>query len=142
MGPPLLTPRCRHSSCTIQSDDGSRKCIIIIGGWTEKVKFSKSTEILYLAEQKWVQGPELPGGIRSPACIPLPPTSNFACVVVGGYTFNNTSRTSWVDTWLTPGGQNEVTLPNVYGLDKNLMKWTLLGKIKTSRTNHIALPVS
>ena len=129
MGPSLLTPRCRHSSCTIQSDDGSTRCVIIIGGWTDEEQNSKSTEILYIADQKWVQGPNLPVGIRSSACVALPPASNFACVIIGGYTIEATSS-------------NEVTCPNVYGLDKNLMKWTFLGEIRTSRTRHIALPVS
>ena len=129
MGPPLLTPRCCHSSCTVQSDDGSTKCIIIIGGLTDEEQNSKSTEILHIADQKWVQGPNLPVGIRNSACVALPPTSNFACVIVGGYT-NDVSQS------------NEVTYPNVYGLEKNLMKWTLLGEIRTSRTCHIALPVS
>ena len=129
MGPPLLTPRCRHSSCTVQSDDGSTKCIIIIGGLTDEEQNSKSTEILHIADQKWVQGPNLPVGIRNSACVALPPTSNFACVIVGGYT-------------IEANQSNEVTYPNVYGLEKNIIKLTFLGEIKTSRTFHIALPVS
>ena len=137
MGPPLLTPRCRHSSCTIQSDDGSTKCIIIIGGLTEneeieefeEIKVSKSTEILYFAEQKWVQGPELPVGLAAAACIALPPSSNFSCIVIGGTT--EVAYTSY-----------GAISSNVYGLDKNLMKWTLLGQIRTSRSCHIALPIS
>ena len=147
MGPPLLTPRCRHSSCTIQSDDGSTKCIIIIGGWTDEEENSKSTEILYVADQKWVQGPNLPVGIRSAACVALPPTSNFACVVVGGYTLEDPSSGEphlEDHHWMTIIGPPhlDVTYPNVYGLDTKLMKWTLLGEIRTSRTCHIALPIS
>ena len=129
MGPPLLTPRCRHSSCTIQSDDGSTKCIIIIGGQTDLEEFSKSTEILYLAKKSWVKGPELPEGVNSAACVALPSTSNFACVVIGGFTKEAVSL---------PGA----TSSNVYGLNKDLNGWTFLDKISTSRAIHIALPIS
>ena len=124
MGPPLLTPRCGHSSCTIQSDDGSIKCIIIIGGWTDEEHNSKSREILHIVDKKWVQGPNLPVGIRNSACLALPPTSKFFCVLIGGYTKEN-SYTS-----------------NAYGLNRSSNEWTLLGKIRRGRYNHIALPLS
>ena len=122
-GPSLFTPRVGHSSCVIQSDDGSDKCIIIIGGWTDQESFLKSTEILDLTDQKWVQGPELAVGMRAAACVALPPSSNFACVVVGGWT------------------KKEDCSSNVYGLDKSLMEWKLLGKIRNGRHSHIALPI-
>ena len=128
-GPPLLTPRCCHSNCTIQSDDGSTKCIIIIGGLTDQGKVSKSTEILYLAEQNWVQGPELPVGIVAAACVALPPSSIFTCVVIGGTTHKVYTLKGAISS-------------NVYGLDKNLNKWILLGKIITPRVFHLALPIS
>ena len=124
MGPPLLTPRCRHSSCTIQSDDGSTKCIIIIGGWTDHESFSKSTEILDLTDQKWIQGPELAVGIKAAACVALPLSSNFACVIVGGKS------------------KKDYYSSDVYGLDKNSTEWTLLGKMRKGRHSHIALPIS
>ena len=132
MGPPLLTPRCRHSSCAIQSDDGSRKCIIIIGGWTGQEKILTSTEILYLAAQNWVQGPDLPVRVKSAACVALPSTSNFACVVIGGSSEESAGLF----------GINALISSNVYGLDKNLSGWTFLDKISTSRAFHIALPIS
>ena len=123
MGPPLLTPRCRHSSCTVQSDDGSTKCIIIIGGLTNEEQNSKSTEILHIEDQKWVKGPNLPGGIRSSACVALPPTSDFACVLIGG----RTEKYKYIGK-------------NVFGLKKSLDEWTLLGQITNGRFSHIALP--
>ena len=123
-GPSLFTPRVGHSSCVIQSDDGSDKCVIIIGGWTDQERFSKSTEILDLTEKKWIQGPDLAVGIKAAACVALPLSSNFACVVVGGWT------------------KKEYYSSNVYGLDKSLTEWTFLGKIRNGRRSHIALPIS
>ena len=120
----LLTPRFRHSSCALLSDDGSTRCIIIIGGWTYKEQNSKSTEILHIADQKWVQGPNLPVGMRSSACVALPPTSNFSCVIIG----NSSGEESFSS--------------GVYGFDKSLSEWTPLGKIRKGRYNHIALPIS
>ena len=112
-GPSLLTPRMSHSSCVIQSDDGSTQFIIIIGGNTEEVKDSDTTEILDLNVHKWVQGPALPFGARYTACATLPPTSNFSCVVFGTDTSKTLSGTC------------------VYGLDKILIEWKLLGKFQT-----------
>ena len=128
-GPSLLTARCHHSSCAIQSNDGSTKCIIIIGGMIfdqsgiEAIPDRKTTEILYATEQKWVQGPRLPVEVGSTACVALPPTSNFACVIV----VNSTSEESFL---------------YVFGLDKNLSEWTLLGRIEKGRLGYIALPIS
>ena len=120
----MLEPRAGHSTCAIQSDDGSTKCILIIGGFTYAKK-SKTTEILYLTKRNWIHGPRLPVEIESAACVAHPPTSNFACVIVGGSSINSSSSSS-----------------NVYGLDKSLSKWTLLGKIRNERYGHIALPIS
>ena len=73
---------------------------------------------------KWIQGPELPLGIRSPSCVALPPTSDFVCVLIGGRT------------------EGEIFSSNVHGLNRALKEWTLLGKIKKGRGHHIALPFS
>ena len=73
---------------------------------------------------KWVQGPELPLEIYRASSVALPPTSKFFCVLIGGYTKEN-SYTS-----------------NVYGLNRSSNEWTLLGKIRRGRYNHIALPLS
>ena len=51
--------------------------------------FKSLTEILHSKSPKWVQGPELPLGISNASCVALPPTSDIACIVVGG----ETSRT-------------------------------------------------
>ena len=77
-----------------------------------------------LKKLKWFQGPELPLGIFETSCVALPPTHNFACVLVGGKT------------------KEEEYSSNVYGLNRSLKEWTLLGKIRTGRCNHIALPLS
>ena len=123
-GPSLLTPRWRHTSCTIQSEDGSTKSIIIIGGWNDQAKISKTTEILHIKGSKWVQGPELPLGVRNASCVELPPTSSFACVLIGGYTEKGRYSS------------------DVYGLNKRLTEWIHLGKIQEARRSHIALPIS
>ena len=73
---------------------------------------------------KWTQGPELPLGRIMASCVALPPSSNYACVLIGG----ETEETSYSS--------------NVYGLNRLLNKWTLLGKIRTGRYDHIALPLS
>ena len=73
---------------------------------------------------KWIQGPELPLGIIETSCVALPPPHNFACVLVGGKT------------------KEEDYSSNVYGLNRSLKEWTLQGKIRTGRCNHIALPLS
>ena len=87
---------------------------------------SNTTEILYLNERKWVQGPCLPVKIHYAACVVLPPTSCFACVIVGSCR-----------------GEVEPSFSsNVYGLDKGLSEWTLLGKIRKGRYGHVALPIS
>ena len=120
----LLKPRGHHSSCTTQLDDGSTQYIIIVGGKTDQEQFCKTTEILDLKKLKWTQGPELPLGISDASCVALPPLHNFACVLVGGQT-NRKEYSS-----------------NVYGLNRSLKEWTLLGKIRTGRCGHIALPLS
>ena len=79
--------------------------------------------------QNWVPGPELPIGVKSAACVALPSTSNYACVVIGGFSKEASSSIG-------------ITLSNVFGLDKSLNKWTFLDKISTSRAIHIALPIS
>ena len=120
-----------HCSCVIPSEDGSTQSIIIIGGTTEDREVSNTSEILDLNGQKWVQGPALPLGVRYRACVTLPPTSNFSCVVFGS------------ETGIKSSGED------IYGLDKRLMEWKLLGKFTTKRQNrfftadfYIALPLS
>ena len=73
---------------------------------------------------KWIQGPELPLGIQDSSCVALPPTHNFDCVLVGGWT------------------EEDANSSNVYGLSRLSKEWTLLGKIRTGRRGHIALPFS
>ena len=77
-----------------------------------------------MKDKKWVQGPTLPSGVFHAACVALPPTHDYACVIVGGSTIEETHSS------------------NVYGLNKSLSQWTHLGKIRTGRQSHIALPFS
>ena len=88
---------------------------------------SKTTEILNLKDHKWVQGPELPVGIIAASCVALPLTSRFACAVVGGKTMKP--------------GQDAKYSSNVYGLERRLMQWKLLGKLREERSSHISLPI-
>ena len=120
----MLTPRAVHCSCAIRSDDGSISSIIVIGGRTDQKIHSKTTELLDLKNLKWIQGPELPLGIKGASCDALPPTHNFACVLVGGWT------------------KEDKYSPNVYGLNRSSKEWTRLGMIRTGRYGHIALPFS
>ena len=89
---------------------------------------SKTTEILNVKENKWFQGPELPVGIKAASCVALPLTSRFACVLVGGQTVKS--------------GPEEKYSSNVYGLERRLMQWKLLGKLRKERCSHISLPIS
>ena len=77
-----------------------------------------------MKKQKWIDGPELPLGISWASCVALPPTSNFACVLVGGKT------------------DEEGFLSSVYGLNRLTKEWKLMGNIKTGVRWHIALPLS
>ena len=138
----MLEPRAGHSSCAIQSDDGSTQCIIVIGGSTNQGRYLKSVEILKVNNkkshssigakwpknnQKWAKGPPLPCVVEDAHCVPLHPLTNFACVIIGG----------WI------GGDKPINRSSdVYGLNKELTEWKLLGKIRNGRSNHIALPLS
>ena len=116
----------------MQSDDGSTKCIIVIGGLTDEgpdEKVLRTSEILDLENREWVQGPELPLGLENSACIAIPPTYDFACVVVGGWSEEETE-------------EGQIHSSNICGLKKSLSEWKVLGKIKRGRSNHITLPLS
>ena len=116
----------------MQSDDGSRKCIIVIGGLIDQgciVKVLRTSEILDLDNRKWVQGPELPVGLHSAACVALPP-SKFACVVLGGCTGDEEDN------------DDDKVSNDVYGLNNKITEWTFLGKMRGRICNHIALPLS
>lgn len=65
------------------------------------------------------------------SCVALPPTSDIACIVVGG-------ETSRIGRDLA----RETFSSNVYALNRKLTEWTLLGTIRKGRSNHIALPIS
>ena len=127
-GPSLLTARVDHSSCAVPSEDGSIQYIIVIGGRTDQDSCSNSTEILNLksGHKKWIQGPKLPCGIKSSACLALPLEKSIACVLIGGWNSEELTRRS----------------SNVYGLSQSLTKWTFIGKIRLGRSDHIALPLS
>ena len=75
---------------------------------------------------KWIQGPELPLGIKDAASVALPPSSNFFCVLIGG----------------GPRDSSSYSCTNVYGLNRSSNEWTVLGEIRTGRVMPIALPLS
>ena len=130
-----MVARSHHSSCAIQADDGSTQCILVLGGQTNQEQFSKSTEILNIKEQKWIQGPALPFGVKYAACVALPPSSNFACALIGGKINDNHDATLSDHTYSLC----------VHGLNKTLTKWLLLGKINIGPAgigHHIALSLS
>ena len=65
----------------------------------------------------------MPNAIFKAACVSLPPTANFACVIVKGWAFDNLSS-------------------NVYGLNKTLTEWIHLGKTQIKEQCLIAFPLS
>ena len=108
--------------------------IIITGGMTDNEYWSTDTEILDLKEQGWIKGPNLPLGIHDASCVALPPTLDFASLLIGGrahkYEF---------------GEHLFCIKSSVYGLKKSLDEWILLGDFTRSRRgryHHIALPCS
>ena len=128
-----MSARTHHSSCAIQADDGSTQCILILGGQTDQEEFSKSTEIFNINDQKWIQGPSLPFGVKYAACVPLPPTSNFACALIGG-------KINDKELW-----EQKAYSLCAHGLNKALSKWSFLGKISNCTVgagHHIALSLS
>ena len=88
-------------------------------------RISRTSEILDLDNRKWVQGPELPLGLHNSACVALPRTSNFACVVIGGV--------DWMCTGNKEDKDNDKISDVVYGLNKKLTEWTFLGKMNGRR---------
>ena len=132
----MLSARSGHSSCVIQSDDGSVDSIIIIGGWTDKTSRlfrqgrSNTTEIFNIKEQKWVPGPTFPCEISDSACVSLPSTMKFTCLVIGGEIEGISCCCA-----------SEPKSNDVWGLNKSLTKWTHLGRIRKSRSRHIVLPL-
>ena len=68
--------------------------------------------------------------MQSPARVALPPTSNFACVVLGGWTDDKDD-------------EDDYKVSNdVYGLNNKLTEWTYLGKMRRGTCRHIALPLT
>ena len=105
-----------------------------MGGSTNQEWYSNSVEILNvknrslhwciatkwsISNPKWVKGPPLPFGVASATCVPLSPLTNFACVIIGG----KSRRDAMIKQYLS----------DVYGLNKELTEWKLLGKTKTGR---------
>ena len=94
-----------------------------MGGLTKDLVDVYLTEIYNIKDEMWVQGPTLPCEERCASCAPLPPTSNYACIVIGKGTVENNFSS------------------NVYGLKKNLTEWILLGKTKKGSDFSVALPL-
>ena len=81
-----------------------------------------------MKEQRWVKGPNLPLGTHLASCVALPPTLDYACLLIGGRSRDEKYK------------YNRIV--NVYGLKKSLDEWTLLGKIREGKYSHIALPLT
>ena len=122
-GPSLLRARSQHSSCVIQSDDGTQDSIIIVGGETTDDEMINTTEIFKIRDQQWIPGPPFPCDIRCAACVSLPLAMDFACLVIGGDTYEDSYSSV------------------VYGLNKSLTSWSRLGNIRKGRQHHIVLPL-
>ena len=89
---------------------------------------ANTTEIFKIGEKQWIEGPPFPCEIDGASCVSLPPPMNFACVVVGGETDEDT-----IDDQETS---------DVYGLNRSWTGWTYLGKIKKGRQMNIVLALS
>ena len=68
--------------------------------------------------------------MQGAACVALPSTSNFACVVLGGFTVNEEDE------------DDGKVSNDVYGLKNKLTEWTFLGKMRGRACYHSALPLS
>ena len=80
-------------------------------------EFNPTTEILNMRDKTWTRGPTLPSDIKRnqvkwASCVVLPPIINFACIIV----VKTTNETNYCS--------------NVYGLNRTLTEWTLLGKYR------------
>ena len=137
-GPSLLKARCKHSSCVVQSADGTIKAVIILGGeihHQSKRENADTTEIFLIKERKWIQGPKLPNEMDRTTCVALPFSINYHCIVIGGMGWGGIAIDS-----VNPG---HTMYENVYGLGRSLTAWTFLGRIeRKKREYHIALPIS
>ena len=128
-----------------------------MGGKTNQERYSQSVEILNVEnkkshrsletewsinDQKWAQGPPLPCGVEFAQCVPLPPLTNFACVIIGGE--NDYINNDVEDAVELPTGhdKNYRYSSDVYGLNKELTEWKLLGKLRAGRSRHVALSLS
>ena len=78
-----------------------------------------TTEILNMKYQTWARGPTLPSEVIWTSCVLLPPIINFACVIVG----KRTQETNYCS--------------NVYGLNRALTEWTLIGKYRKYSEKYI-----
>ena len=85
--------------------------------------FSTSTEVFEIERNMWSRGPDIPVGLRSAACVAIPPKFGiqYCCLLIGGYS------------------SEEKFSPNIYALDNRLTTWFLIGKLQIGRRNHIAL---
>ena len=146
-GPPLSLPRRNHSSCVIPSEDGTPQYVILIGGYDDK-QISKhyekyyfdtdTTDILNIKDGKWIQGPKLPYEISGAACVALPPTMKYSCVVIGGATSIPYRLRDSTGFWR----QEILHRSGVFGLNRSLTNWEFLGTMMNKRCDHIALPLS
>ena len=125
-GPPLSSPRSSHCSCVIKSEDGTDDCIILIGGCYPAYPrdILDTTEIFSIKEKTWSQGPKLPIKLTDSACVALPPTTKYSCLVIVG-----------------KGEYDAQTSSEIYGLNRSLTAWSFLGTVG-KRCGHIALPLS
>ena len=68
--------------------------------------------------------------MQGAACVALPSTSNFACLVLGGFKEDEDDEDEYK------------LLSDVYGLNKKLTEWTFLGKMREGICNHVGLLLS
>ena len=109
---------------------------------TDNEYWSTDTEILNLKEQRWIKGPNLPRGIHDASCVALPPTLDFACLLIGGQGYFEFIDPCGTRYYYESEFDRSHIKVRVYGLKKSLDEWILLGTIETGRFSHIALPFS
>ena len=102
----------------MKSREGNVNTIVIVGGCTESSYFSSSTEILSIKENKLSRGPDLPTVVRSASCVAIPNHKKYSCLLIGGR---------------SKEGTEEYISDNIYALDNDLNRWTLVGHLKEPR---------
>ena len=114
IGPRLKRKRSHHSCASLKDNSEPASRVLVVGGWDEED--INSTEILDIGRMSFVEGPDLPTPVESPAVV----VSNSSVYIIGGY--SKTKRLA--------GTQ----LSTIYFSSSDFEGWQLIGKISKKRS--------